>query len=187
MAHGLHRRKLEERAQHILLSQNRRVYHSRQSPVSAKDALNALLDIGLHYRHLKSNFEPGVLVLTITQPQVLDDVLSDGFEAELLAAVSHVATQKVALDFQNVNAVSPEAIKPLLHLRACLVERGGRLLLCGLSSVVAEMLRLSELVSGDQSPALAFDVRPDLAAAIADLSGTPEFAQAAEPRPVRER
>ncbi len=124
------------------------------------------------YRHLKGRTEQGVLVLTITEPQLQGDTLVDSLRRELRTAVSEPGTQKVVLDFRLVKSVSSEAFRPLLSLRRILSESGGRMALCNLSPVVAKTFQVTRMVSTGRSSSPPFEMGQDVAAAIALLNKT---------------
>jgi anti-anti-sigma factor len=122
-------------------------------------------------RHLKSRTERGVLILTVTEPQVRGDALVNGLRHDLLAAVAGVRAPKVVLDFHTVTALSSEGFRPLLSLRRTVEEQGGRLVLCNLTPVVAQAFQVTRMISSSRSSAATFEVQPDLAAAVATLAG----------------
>jgi anti-anti-sigma factor len=125
-------------------------------------------------RHLKSRTEQGVLILTVTEPQLRGDALANALRHELLAAVAGTRAPKVVLDFHAVTALSSEAFRPLLSLRRAIEEQGGRLVLCHLAPVVAQAFHATRMISTSRSSTAAFDVQPDVAAALASLTGAAE-------------
>jgi anti-anti-sigma factor len=123
-----------------------------------------------HYRHLKATTDRSVLVLTITTPLLLDEDVADALRHDLLAALdAHPAATKVVLNFHNVRSLSEAAFRPLISLSRAVVQRHGRLLLCCLSPLVAEVLRMSELLGspGDHAP---FEAEDDLSTAVTRLA-----------------
>jgi anti-anti-sigma factor len=141
-----------------------------RSPVSAPnaaDALKALMEVGIHYRHIKICTGQGILGITITSAQLLDDVMADGFAQELLAAVTQGNTRKVVVDFQAVKAICTGVFQALLELNAHIQKTSGRLVLCGLSPAVEEVFRLAALATGAGAP---FETGPDVEAAVATLN-----------------
>jgi anti-anti-sigma factor len=126
------------------------------------------------YHHLKGRTEQGVLVLTITEPQLQGDTLVDSLRRELRTAVGEPpGVQKVVLDLHLVRAVSSEAFRPLLSLRRRLGEVGGRMALCNLSPVVAKTFQVTRLVSTSRSSTPPFETESDVASAIALLNRIP--------------
>jgi anti-anti-sigma factor len=133
------------------------------------DTLKALMEVGLHYRHIKTATDRGVLALTITSSQLLDDVIADGFLQELLAAVAQAGIQKVVVDFQAVKAICTGVFQALLELKAHIQKTSGRLVLCGLSPAVQEVFHLAGLAAGAGAP---FETSPDVEAAVATLNAS---------------
>jgi anti-anti-sigma factor len=125
-------------------------------------------------RHLKCRTEQGVLILTLTDPQLRGDALVNALRHELLAAVAGAPRPKVVLDLSAVSALSSESFRPLLSLRRTVEEQQGRMVLCNLAPVVAQAFQATRLVSTSRSSTATFDVRPDLAAAIASLTSADE-------------
>jgi anti-anti-sigma factor len=127
------------------------------------------MEVGLHYRHIKTATHNGVLVLTITSSQLLDDVIADGFLQELLAAVASAGIGKVVVDFQAVKAICTAVFQTLLELKAHIEKTGGRLVLCGLSSAVREVFHVAGLAAGAGTP---FESAPDVVAAVGNLNAS---------------
>src|SRR5215470_16236017 len=124
------------------------------------------------FRHLQRRTDQGVLVLTLTEPQLQGDTLVESLRRELRAAVIEPGAQKVVLDFRLVKSVSSEAFRPLLSLRRILGEAGGRMALCNLSPVVAKTFQVTRLVSSSRSSTPPFEMEQDVAAAVALLNKT---------------
>ena|SRR5207302_1411815 len=122
------------------------------------------------YRHLKGRTEQGVLVLSITEPQLQGDTLVESLRRELRAAVTEPGVHKVVLDFRLVKSVASEAFRPLLSLRRKLEESGGRMALCNLSPVVAKTFQVTRLVSTSRASTPPFEMEQDVAAAVALLN-----------------
>jgi anti-anti-sigma factor len=120
------------------------------------------------YRHLTSRTEQGVLVLTLTVPQIRGDELAEELRDELLAAAADA--DRVVLDMHRVGYISSVAFRPLLQLHGALKERGGRIVLCQLAEQVLEVLHLTRLISTSRSSRAPFEERPDVAAALASLA-----------------
>src|SRR5947209_3547581 len=121
------------------------------------------------YRYVKSASDQGVLVLTITQPLLLDEDVIDGLRRDLLDALEYHQANKVILNFQHVKYLASTAFLPLITLHRRLHERRGRLVLCGLSSMAAEVFHITGLVSTETDPGAPFTSEADLAAARARL------------------
>lgn len=125
------------------------------------------------FRYLDARKEQDVLVLTITEPQLQTDALVDDLRQELLSAVGQDKGQKVVLNFQNVKYLSSAGFRPLLGLRRKMQELGGRMVLCCLDSEVANVFRITRMISTSGSSAAVFEVKEDLPAAVRHLSPAP--------------
>jgi anti-anti-sigma factor len=137
------------------------------SASNTADTLKALMEVGLHYRHIKTATDHGVLVLTITSSQLLDDVIADGFMQELLAAVAQAGIRKVVVDFQAVRSICTGVFQALLELKAHVQKASGRLVICGLSPAVEEVFHLAGLAAGAGAP---FETSPEVETAVASLN-----------------
>ena len=122
------------------------------------------------YRHLTSGTEQGVLVLTLTDPQIRGDEMAEELRNELLAAVAEAGADRVVLDLRQVNYVSSVAFRPLLQLHGALKDRQGRIVLCNLAEPIREVLHLTRLISTSRSARSPFEEQPDVAAAVASLA-----------------
>ena len=120
-------------------------------------------------RHLQARTEQGVLVLTIVDDHVQTDTVAEELRDELLAVLDGVKPTAVALDFRNVQYLSSAGFRPLLSLRRKLHEVGGRLVLCGLNPEVANVFRLTRLISTSSSYSAPFEAEADVPAAVARL------------------
>jgi anti-anti-sigma factor len=120
-----------------------------------------------HY--LKASTTDGILVVTITEPQVRGDTLAEKLRQELDSVVTESGAQNFVVDLQNVLSLSSAAFRPLLSLRRRLQETGGRMVLCSLTPLVAETFSLLRLISTSRSYSATFEVEPDLETAIAFL------------------
>lgn len=128
------------------------------------DALQLALGLGLPYRHVRCKTEQDVLVLQITHNLLVEDVVADGFGQELLAIVTHAGTDKVVLDFHDVKCICSKALEPLCDLRDFLKDKGGSLVLCGLTPNVAETFHVIGLTGVIETP---FPMEADVASAVA--------------------
>ena len=137
------------------------------------DALQSGLQAGMAYRHLKGRTENGVLVITLTIPQLLDDVVEEGLLQELLLVTTASEAGNVIVDLQQVKAASTAALKPLLGLHESIKQRSGRLLVCGLSPMVAEVFHLAELIRTEDKAPGPFEAAPDVDTALKLLARSP--------------
>jgi len=123
----------------------------------------------LRQRHVLCHTEEAIPVLTITAPQLFEDVVADGFTKELLAAAAQLGPCDVVLDLQQVKVVTSSAIRAIAELRDFIHKRGRRLVLSGVCPCVAETFHLARMVEADAPTDLLFPMQPDLASAIAFL------------------
>ena len=89
---------------------------------------------------------------------------------DLVAAVEHHQPRRVVLDFQNVRALGSLAFRPVISLHRRVQELNGRLLLCGLTSAVAQIFHLTGLVNPAAAGLAPFSAEANLESAVARLS-----------------
>jgi len=119
--------------------------------------------------HLTSRLEHGVLVLELTDAEIRGDDLADELTKEFMAAVSSLENPKVVVDLQRITYTSSAGLRALLTLRRHLKEKGGQILLCGLSPAVTETMQSTRLATTSQSSVIPFTMVPDVSAAVAQL------------------
>ena len=107
-----------------------------------------------------------VVVLSIHQPQINDDVAAEDLRDELLARYLRVGAINVVLDFQAVTYVSSAGFRPLLSLNRQVRERGGRLVLCNMRPEVEEIFTVTRLIDPTGASQTAFLFQPTIAAAV---------------------
>jgi anti-anti-sigma factor len=122
-------------------------------------------------RHIEGTLqESGVLVLTVTDAHILDDV-SQGLRRDFATIVPQAAAKRVVLDLHRVVAMSSAGVGALISLLRRVREANGQLVLCGLSRNVAWTLQLCRLI--DETPqgdAATFCCETDVDTALARLS-----------------
>jgi anti-anti-sigma factor len=112
----------------------------------------------------------GCLVLTVKEAQIRGDPMSEALRLDFLEAVDQTGCHKVAVDLHNVEMITTVAFRPLLSLRRRLHESDGKLVLCGLAPLVAEVFRVTRLISTSGSGTAPFEVLADVPAAVAHLN-----------------
>jgi anti-anti-sigma factor len=122
------------------------------------------------YRYLTPSVEQGVLVLTLTTSELQDEKVTGALHQEFMAAVEHYRPRKVVVDLHQLRYVSSVAFRPLLSLRKKMLENGGRLMLCGLSSVVGDVFYTTRMVGSTGNFSAPFELEADVAAAVARLN-----------------
>jgi anti-anti-sigma factor len=121
--------------------------------------------------YLDATTERGVLVLTVLRRQIEGETAAAGLKEELLGTVAHHKATKVVLDLRNTVYVSSVAFWPLLTLRKQLAERGGQLIICGLTGAVHDVFTTTKMVSSSGALNAPFEMAPDSQAAVARLAG----------------
>jgi anti-anti-sigma factor len=122
------------------------------------------------YRLLHVNTDGDVLVLTIAAEQVEGDTVSMALQRELLAATTAAGARRVVVDFQNVRFISSVAFSPLLALRRHLNGNQGRLMVCGLTSIVGDIFYTTKMVDPTGKLRAPFEMQPDVPAALAAMN-----------------
>ncbi len=122
------------------------------------------------FKHLKRRVDQGVLILALTDPEILSEGATEDLRLELLAVVGSQENPKVVIDFQVVKIISTTCLRALLSFRRQLREKGGQALLCNLCSQVAEVLFTTRMASPTPSALIPFALAPDVATAVAHLS-----------------
>jgi stage II sporulation protein AA (anti-sigma F factor antagonist) len=110
-----------------------------------------------------------VVVLTITQVQILGDEVADGLRDQLLKIAVETEAKNVVLDFGRVTFLSSAGFRPLLSLHRLLRQQEGKLLLCCLKPEVHEIFAVTRLISTKGFTKAPFEVYPDIPSAVASL------------------
>lgn len=118
--------------------------------------------------------EQGVLVITLTGPDLQDEKTASLLQGELAEAVQTENVYLVVLDLQNLRYISSVAFRPLLNLRRLVGEKQGRLALCNVSKVVGDILYTTRMVMAEGNTFAPFEIVGDLGEALAMLAGGPK-------------
>jgi anti-anti-sigma factor len=121
---------------------------------------------------LEPAVDRGVLVLTVTTPNIEGELLAEQLRQEMLAAVGQHQATRVVIDLTHTRYVSSIVFWPLLTLRKRLAAEGGRLLICGLGGMVYDVFTTTKMVDTGGSPDAPFETAPDRAAAVARLAAS---------------
>jgi anti-anti-sigma factor len=124
---------------------------SESAAAKVPGTLSVLLQGGVCTRYLRAEVHDGVLLLTITAAQLLDDVVEQGLLQEMLSAVAGAGTYRVIVDLHSVEAVSSAAMGAIVSFGDFLKDHRGRLVLCCLSSFVTEEFRLAKLTASAEA------------------------------------
>lgn len=122
------------------------------------------------FRHISVANRGSVLVLTIEITRVGSYELAEAMGAELVEAISGKVNPQVVVDLGKVTYMSSVGYGPLISLRGCIREAGGRLILCGLAGVVKEMFETTRLLINPHSPKSLFEFQEKLDDAVAALA-----------------
>src|SRR5947209_1688649 len=88
-----------------------------------------------------------ILVLTILEKHVEGDAIAEELRERLQKALHHSACRHAIIDLREVEYISSVAFRPLLSLRRALLERKGRLVLCGLNPVVGDIFFTTRMIN----------------------------------------
>jgi anti-anti-sigma factor len=115
-----------------------------------------------------------VLVLRVTESQVMGDTIADALRDEFLALYDSSRAVHVIIDMEQVAYLSSAGIRPLLSLNRKVREREGRLILCRLNSDVEGVFVATRLISSGRAMPATFESHPDVPSSIASLYQTPD-------------
>src|SRR5438552_461659 len=116
-----------------------------------------------------SRLQCPVVVLALTDNQILGDELADVLRDQMLAIAVQTQAQNVILDFGRVSFLSSSGFRPLLSLHRLLRQQNGKLLLCCLSPEVFEIFEVTRLICTKGITRAPFEVFPDVPSAVASL------------------
>jgi anti-anti-sigma factor len=123
------------------------------------------------YSHVKCSNIQDILILTLTEAQVMGDTLAEALRQEMVQAVTTAGVKKVIVDLAQVSYLSSVGFRPLLSLRRKLQDQGGRMVLCNLSIEVTEVFRATRMITSSvRSSSFVFEAQPNLPMAIASLN-----------------
>jgi anti-sigma B factor antagonist len=123
---------------------------------------------------MSDNFTPPVtrdvvLVLRINAAQVRGDELTAELESAFAAEVDRAEATKVVVDMTAVTYITSTGVRALLSLHQKVKNAAGRVVLCGLGEMVAEVLHLMRFIDASGLRAAPFEVQPDVTAAVLSL------------------
>jgi anti-anti-sigma factor len=121
------------------------------------------------FDHLHTTLHKDVLVLTLLDAELSADEVVHALRVEMLAAVNDPGVRKVVLDLVNVLYLGSGAMRPFLTLKQKMKERNGKVVLCGLAPMLAEVLRVTRLIEQDRGLPGLFDCVTDVPTALARL------------------
>ena len=110
-----------------------------------------------------------VLVLRITESQVMGDTVADALRDEMLALYEQTGATHVVIDMEQVTYLSSAGIRPLLSLNREVRDREGRLILCNLTRDVESVFVATRLVSTSRATPATFEKHDNVPGAVANL------------------
>jgi anti-anti-sigma factor len=110
-----------------------------------------------------------ILILSITVPQVRGDQVAEEMNLAFTAALDRTGASKVVVNFHGVEFMTSVGFRPLLGLHRRVKAVGGRVVLCHLSPVVAEVLQVTRFIDATKTHPAPFEVQPDLVSAVTSL------------------
>lgn len=127
----------------------------------------SLEDALLRLRHVRADFQEGVLVLTLTEKELHGDDLAEEMGAEMLHRWQAAQARDVIIDFAAVEVISTPCMRPLLNLRTQVRQGGGRIAFAGLSPQVREIFEVTRLTATSAASPALFETAADVPAALA--------------------
>jgi anti-anti-sigma factor len=124
-----------------------------------------------------------VLILKITAPEVRGDEPCAALERAFTAEVDRSGATKVIVDVSAVTYMNSAGFRALLGLYHKLKKAGGRIVLCGLTDMVSEVLHVLRFVDASRARPAPFEVQPDVAAAVVSLLSPPAPGPSTETSP----
>jgi anti-anti-sigma factor len=115
-----------------------------------------------------------LIVVRVTQDQVVGDTIADALRDQLLALYTNSGAVHAVIDMQEVKYLSSAGIRPLLSLSKKVREREGRLILAGLTDEVEGVFVATRLISTSGSMPATFESHPDVPSSVASLYHMPQ-------------
>jgi anti-anti-sigma regulatory factor len=97
------------------------------------------------YQHFNVEQDKGVTVATLTDPELLDRLLTNELQDELIKFVEAEKPSQLIISFQEVRRCSTEIINALLRSRKRMSAHDGKLQLCQMRDEIREVFRLLNL------------------------------------------
>ncbi len=97
------------------------------------------------YKHFNLEHNNEVSVVTLTDTELLDRLLTNELQDELVDFVESEKPTQMIINFQEVRRCSTEIINALLRSRKRLSAHDGRLKLCQMRAEIREVFRLLNL------------------------------------------
>lgn len=111
-----------------------------------------------NFRDFTAQMMDDILVLTFTAPQLQGEILPRQLGHDLETVVDASGTKKVVVDLGLLQYLPSAAFLPLLSLRCKLQSMNGRIVLCRLPPLVADVFHVVGLAGTSESRAGPLDV-----------------------------
>lgn len=89
--------------------------------------------------------EPDAIIISIEEPNALNDFRSNSFRESLYEAVRNHEGNRVALDLAQVDFLSSSGVAILVGLKRRLDGKQGKLVLFGVRPIVLDLLHITRL------------------------------------------
>jgi anti-anti-sigma factor len=122
------------------------------------------------YRFITVNREEDALVVTVKLERISDFEIAHELGNEFVAAVREQPAKGVVVDMRKVSFLASVGFGPLITLRSCVKESGGRLLLCNLSEPLKKVLTATRVLINPRSRDALFEYADSVDAAIEMLA-----------------
>ena len=123
------------------------------------------------FQHITTHDHAGILVIEVLDRQLNEYEQVCRFRDEVLQEITSLETPRAILDLKNVEYISSVALLPFVDMRKNAEDRGGQVVLCNVSIVVARVLTVSQLIVESRGHARPLAISADLDAAVALLNG----------------
>lgn len=111
-----------------------------------------------------------ILVIKYEIPQITQYDLAEKIGLDSRQAVNQTNALKVVVDLSDVEFMSSVGYGPLVSLRSCVKNMGGRLVLCGLATDIRKMFDDTRLLINPNSPKSLFEHAENVSDSIELLS-----------------
>jgi anti-sigma B factor antagonist len=102
------------------------------------------------------------IVITLMTPQIIEDAEIAALEQSLQQTIKQANIVSIVLNFENVHFLSSAVLRVLIKVNTTIVERQGKLRLCGIDPKILEVFKITRLNK-------VFDIRKDVDAAVESL------------------
>lgn len=107
------------------------------------------------------------IVFSVLVPRLQDPEASYALRDEMLSELAHAPTDKIVIDLERVTFIGSVGFLAFLNARRQVPR--GRMVLCHVSPLVQQALKVCRLVAEDGDSGGAFELQPTREAAVASL------------------